>query len=321
MTIPLMKHAFFHDIETRETLADFIVNSDQLSMGPMCRAFERDFAVWQGRANAVLFNSGASANLALLQALKNLGRLKEGARVGFSALTWSTNVMPILQMGFVPVPLDVERSMLNLRVPDAMSPLWDDLDAIFVTNALGLAPHLPLLKYRCELHGVLLLEDNCEALGTELHGSKTGNFGQASTFSFYVAHHMSTIEGGMVSTDDPTLAEMLKMVRANGWDRNLSSSVQDNLRALHGITSEFDAKYTFYDLAFNMRPTEIAGFLGLQQLRHLDENILRRQRTFRWLHAATLMNPDLIPLEISHLSRISAFAFPVLCKTPELRVR
>jgi CDP-6-deoxy-D-xylo-4-hexulose-3-dehydrase len=130
---------------------------------------------------------------------------------------------------------------------------------------------------------------------------------------------MSTIEGGMVCTDDASVAQMLTMVRANGWDRNLWHVEQWAMRRLHNIQSEFDAKYTFYDLAYNLRPTEITGFLGLQQLKYLDENIAARQRIFKWLHTTTLTNPDLVPLEIGHLSRISAFAFPVICKTPELR--
>lgn len=310
MTIPLMKHAFFHDAETRRALADFVATADKLSMGDQCAEFERQFAAWQGRQYAVLFNSGASANLALLQALKNLQALGDGNRIGFSALTWSTNVMPIIQLGMVPVPIDVKPETLN--VIQDVPPM---LDMLFITNALGMAP--------CSLYDVApsryIIEDNCEALGTELNGIKTGNFGIASTFSFYVAHHMSTIEGGVVCTDNRILYDRLIMVRANGWDRNLPSDLQAMLRSAHHITSEFDAKYTFYDLAYNLRPTEITGFLGLRQLKYLNENITARQRIFKWLHATTLTNPDLIPLDVSHLSRISAFAFPVLCKTPELR--
>lgn len=309
--IPLMKHAFFHDAETRAALAEFVAHSDKLSMGEQCAEFERQFAAWQGRKYAVLFNSGSSANLALLQALKNIGRLKDGDRVGFSALTWSTNVMPIIQLGMVPVPIDIDPKTLNID--------WTfdtaRMDWIFCTNALGLSAKSAFVV----LPTLYLLEDNCEALGTELDGVKTGNFGLASTFSFYVAHHMSTIEGGMVCTDSVVLWDALLIARANGWDRNLSDAARTILRSTNGISSDFDAKYTFYDLAFNMRPTEITGFLGLQQLKYLDENIGHRQRIFKWLHATTLTNPDLVPLEISHLSRISAFAFPVICKTPELR--
>ncbi len=171
----------------------------------------------------------------------------------------------------------------------------------------------------CEDRGIILIEDNCESLGTELPAGKAGNFGIAASFSFFVAHHMSTIEGGMVCTDDEELAEMLRIVRANGWDRNLTAKQQSKWRKKYNIKSEFDAKYTFYDLGFNLRPTEITGFLGLYQLKFIEENITIREKNYLRLEAVVRANPDLVLLERSHLKRISSFAFPVLCKTPELR--
>ena len=130
---------------------------------------------------------------------------------------------------------------------------------------------------------------------------------------------MSTIEGGMVCTDDNELAEMLQIVRANGWDRNLKAEQQLKWRKKFNIKSEFDAKYTFYDLGFNFRPTEISGFIGLYQLKFLEENIQIREKNYFQLEAIVRDNPDLIILDHSHLKFISSFAFPVLCKTPELR--
>ena len=112
--IPLMKNTFFREYETRKALSDFILQAGKLSMGERCVEFEKTFAKRQGRSQAVLFNSGGSANLALMQGLRNLGTLAQGEKVGFSALTWSTNVMPILQMGFAPVPVDCEPSALNV---------------------------------------------------------------------------------------------------------------------------------------------------------------------------------------------------------------
>ena len=223
--IPLMKNAFLHEYETKLALSEFIARAPQLSMSAQCFEFEKAFAKYQGRQHAVLFNSGGSANLALLQALANLGRLARGDKVGFSALTWSTNIMPIIQMGMVPVPIDCDPATLNVMarlVEERLDTV--DLQAVFVTNALGFAGDLDKIHRLCSERGVMLLEDNCEALGTELPVGKAGNFGLASTFSFFVAHHMSTIEGGMTCTDDGALAEMLRIVRANGWDRNLNAS-------------------------------------------------------------------------------------------------
>lgn len=318
--IPLMLNAFSHEKETREALAKFILKADRLSMGVECSKFETSFAAFQGSKEAVLFNSGGSANLAILQALKNLGRLRDGDRVGFSALTWSTNTMPIIQMGMVPVPIDCSPETLNVMSSNVKESIAkQDLKAIFLTNVLGFAGDLDTISLICKELDIIAIEDNCEALGSELAGQKTGTFGLCASFSFFVAHHMSTIEGGMVCTDDAELATMLRITRANGWDRNLNAAQQKQIRKQHNITSEFDAKYTFYYLGFNLRPTEITGFLGQIQLSYLSENISKRNQL--WLHFNSLIsaNVDLVQLDSSHMSYVSAFALPVIAKTPDLR--
>lgn len=318
--IPLMKTAFFHEHETKEALAEFIRIAPRLSMSEQCFRFEEEFAAFHGLRHGVLFNSGGSANLAMLQSLKNLGRLLKEAKIGFSALTWSTNVMPIIQMGCVPVPIDCEPATLNV-----MSTTLEDrlettpIDCLFITHALGFCGDLPKIKKICAKKNIVLIEDNCEALGTEIAGKKTGTFGDMASFSFFVAHHMSTIEGGMVCTDDDELAQMLRIVRANGWDRNLTATQQHAWRKQFNVHSEFDAKYTFYDLGFNLRPTEITGFLGRRQLKYLKENIRRREENYAFLEKKVKKNEDLIGMETSHISLLSNFAFPILCKDPDLK--
>lgn len=270
----------------------------------------------------MLFNSGGSANLALLQALKNLGRLSHEDLVGFSALTWSTNVMPILQLNMQPVPVDCDPQTLNCMSENLLERLrTTDLKCFFLTNVLGFCGDLDNLRSICEQRNIILIEDNCESLGTELPSGRTGNFGVASTFSFYVAHHMSTIEGGMVCTDDEELAEMLRIVRANGWDRNLNASQQMKWRLKNRVLGEFQAKYTFYDLGYNLRPTEIVGFLGNQQLKFLDATIRARADIHTRLDAITRENSELMPLDHSHISLLSSFAFPVVCRTEAVRDR
>lgn len=136
--IPLMKNAFLDEQETKKALSEFILNAPRLSMDKQCFSFEAEFARYQGRNYAVLFNSGGSANLAILQTAKNLGILKDGSNVGFSALTWSTNVMPIIQLGMHPIPVDCEPETLNVMSKSLLQRLNDvRLDALFITNALG----------------------------------------------------------------------------------------------------------------------------------------------------------------------------------------
>jgi CDP-6-deoxy-D-xylo-4-hexulose-3-dehydrase len=320
MKIPLMRNAFLKQEETKKALADFILTADRLSMGVECNKFENKFALYQQCKHAVLFNSGGSANLAMLQALKNLGKLNDGDSIAFSALTWSTNTMPIIQLGMTPVALDCQSDTLNTMSYHLLERLkTTKIKAFFATNILGFAGDMDEIRKICLENNIVLIEDNCESLGTVLPSGRTGNFGLAASFSFYVAHHMSTIEGGMVCTDDDDFAEMLQIVRANGWDRNLSESQQHKWRATHGIASEFQAKYTFYDLGYNFRPTEITGFLGQFQMQFLEENIKKREENYLRIEKMVHLNDDFLDLKHSHIQVLSTFAFPFVCKTPELR--
>ncbi|MBC7388461.1 MAG: DegT/DnrJ/EryC1/StrS aminotransferase family protein [Opitutaceae bacterium] len=315
-----MKNAFLNEFETKKALSEFIMQADKLSMDVKCAEFETAFALKQGRKEAVLFNSGGSANLCMLQALKNLGKLNDGDNIGFSALTWSTNTMPIIQMNMNPIAIDCEPDTLNVMSWNLLERLnTTSLKALFLTNVLGFTGDLEEIKRICDERKIILIEDNCESLGTVLPAGKAGNFSIGSSFSFFVAHHMSTIEGGMVCTDDEEFAEMLRISRANGWDRNLSAKQQVKWRKKFDINSEFDAKYTFYDLGFNFRPTEITGFLGLYQLQFLDSNINTRESNYLKLEAIIKENDDLLNLKHDHISVLSTFAFPVVCKTSELR--
>ena len=315
-TIPLIKDTFFNENETKRELANFILSSHQLSMGEICAEFENDFANYQGRNNAILFNSGSSANLALLQALKNLGLFMEGDKIGFSALTWSTNVMPIIQLGFIPIAIDCDVRTLNVMSYTLEERLKEnEIKALFITNVLGFAGDLEVIKKICDEKNIILLEDNCESLGTILTSGRTGNFGFASTFSFYVAHHISTIEGGMVCTDDENLADMLRIVRAHGWDRNLKEAKQTELRKKYKIENDFFSKYSFYDLGYNLRPTEITGFIGNYQLKFLEYIIKQRAKNFEILKQVVANNDDLLSVNTSHIQTISNFAFPVICKS------
>ena len=315
-----MKNAFLDEYETKRALAEFIIQARRLSMDTKCFEFERAFARYQESLDAVLFNSRGSANLAIHQSLKNLGRLKDGDKIGFSALTWSTNTMPIIQMSMIPVPVDCSAKTLNVMSETLLSRLEEtDLQAMFITNALGFAGDMANIRKVCDDRGIILIEDNCEALGTILPEGRTGNFGVASSFSFFVAHHMSTIEGGMVCSSDDELTEMLRIVRANGWDRNLRSNQQHKWRAKFGVRSEFAAKYTFYDLGYNLRPTEITGFLGLVQLKALHENLKKRESNHLQIEAVIKENRDLLPIDHSHINFLSSFATPILCRTAELR--
>lgn len=254
--IPLIKSTFYKEIDTKRRLCRFIKKADKLSIGKECRRFEEKFATYQGRKYCVFVNSGSSANLALIQALLNMGMLKKGDLVGFSALTWSTNVMPLIQLGLVPIPIDVELDTLNVSSKLLLTAIKQhSIKLLFLTDLLGFCDDIDEIATICKTKGILLLEDACESLGSVYKSKKLGNWGIASTFSFYVGHHMSTIEGGAVVTDSEELYTGLQLVRAHGWDRNLTEQKQLMIRTAHGVNETFYSRYTFYDLGYNFRVT------------------------------------------------------------------
>jgi CDP-4-dehydro-6-deoxyglucose reductase, E1 len=314
--IKLIKSSFHHEAETKKALAEFILNEDILSMNKQCRNFELAFAAKQGRKYAAYVANGSVANLLLIQSLMNLGTLKRGDKIGFSALTWPTNVMPLIQLGLIPVAIDCSLETLNVS-PENFKEYIGGLRGLFLTNVLGFCDDLPELKRLCDEANVLLLEDNCESLGSVVGGQLLGNFGLASTFSFFVGHHMSTIEGGMVCTDDSELYDQLLMARAHGWDRNLSADKQSELRSAAGV-SAFYAKYTFYEIASNFRPTEINGFIGNIQINYWDEIVSKRVNNFHRFRAAMNSNEDFYQYNLAHMDTISNFSMPIICKTAEL---
>lgn len=318
--IKLVPGLFHNEQQTKQALCEFIMSTDQLSIGPQCLNFEHSFAAWQGRRYCVLFSSGSSANLALVQALLNMQLIQRGQQAAFSALTWATNVMPLIQLGLEPAPVDVELSTLNISSRTFQSVLdrQPDIKMLFLTNLLGFCSDPDQLQHLCSQRNILLIEDNCESLGTVYQGRKLGNWSLASTFSFFVGHHMSTIEGGAVCTDDLSLDRMLRLVRAHGWDRNLSDESKADIRQEFHVDDTFFANFTFYTLGYNLRPTEITGFLGTSQLRYLPQNIQLRHRQWQRFNAHISRNPDLYHLSTDHINLVSNFAVPIICRSKAL---
>ena len=231
--IKLIKSTFYKEKETKKELCSFITNATQLSFGQECQKFEERFATHQKRKYCIFFNSGSSANFALIQALFNLKILKQSDKAAFSAVTWSTNPMPLIQLGLNIIPVDVELETLNVSSRTLVDVIdRNPLKVFFLTNLLGFCDDIDKIANICKERKIVLIEDNCEALGSVYKNKKLGNFGLASTFSFYVGHHMSTVEGGAVCTDNESLAIMLKLVRAHGWDRDLSDIKKDKLKSL-----------------------------------------------------------------------------------------
>ena len=239
--------------------------SGQLTMGAKVRQFEENFARYCGAPYAVMVNSGSSANLLALSVLTNPLRgvhLRAGDKVAVPAVCWSTSLWPVLQTGLVPVLVDVDPQTLNLSIPSLRAALRQhDLKAVLMVHVLGNSTELKALLEIASEHGLLLMEDTCESLGSRYQGKMLGTLGSFGTFSFYFSHHMTTIEGGMVLAESAEDYDLLKCLRAHGWSRE-----QSNRATLESENRHIDPRFLFVNVGYNLRPMEIQAAFGLEQL-------------------------------------------------------
>jgi CDP-4-dehydro-6-deoxyglucose reductase, E1 len=317
--IKLQKSTFFNEKDTKDKLCKFILQADILSMGDECKKFEAAFSKKQNRAFSTFVNSGSSANLILIQSLLSLGRIKKGDFVAVSALTWPTNIMPLIQLGLIPYLVDCEIDTLNISSKSLLVALEAEpkIKLLFLTNVLGFSDDIFTIQDICSSKNIILIEDNCESLGSVANGQLLGNFSLAATFSFFVGHHLSTIEGGMCCTDDEELSDQLIMCRSHGWDRSLKNEAQSRLRNKNEVT-DFYSKYTFYDLGYNLRPNEINGFIGNIQLAFWDKIVEARYNNFKLLNQVMANNKELLEIRHDHMDIVSAFATPVIAKNSSI---
>ena len=296
--------------EDLESLADWLRSAPRLTKGPLCEDFEQRFARWQGCPKAHFVNSGSSANLLAISALQVAGQLQPGDRVIAPAISWTTTVAPISQLNCVPVLCDAEADTLGMD-PDRLEHLarTTGAKAVIVCHVLGIPNRMDEIVAICERHGIVLIEDCCEALGSEYRGVRVGNFGSLSTFSFYFGHHMSTIEGGMICARSKEHSNVIRSIRSHGWNRDLDADVVVDLRRRYGV-DPFTDKYTFYHPGFNFRGTDLHAFLGLRQLERLGDVLELRRRiwhAYQRCMAGAAWQPAPPPN-----SRVAGFAWPLL---------
>jgi CDP-6-deoxy-D-xylo-4-hexulose-3-dehydrase len=304
--------------------AKAVLDSGSLTMGKLCEQFERAFAGYLGVDHAVMVNSGSSANLLALFALANpllapkgKRRLQPGDEVIVPALSWSTSIWPVLQVGAVPVFVDCDPETLQLDPPAITAAVTPKTAAIVVVHVLGGACNVAEIGALAMEKGLWLIEDTCESLGVEWDGRKVGSFGDVGTFSFYFSHHITTIEGGMVTTNDAKLADLLRSMRSHGWARSMSNAA--DIAKQH---PDIDPRFLFVTSGFNLRPTEINAAIGLEQLKRLDGfNARRREIAARFDcgFARLVQGGDLQLIRSDPRCRPAPFGYPVLCRSPEAR--
>ncbi len=295
-----------------------------LTTGRFAQRFEEEFSAWLGRRFCLLCNSGSSANLLALAALTSplLGdrALKPGDEVITVAAGFPTTINPILQMGMIPVYIDILPHTLNIDPNLIEAALGPKTRAIFLAHTLGQPFQVDQLVALAQRHNLWLIEDNCDASGSLWHGKKTGTFGQVSTFSFYPAHHMTMGEGGAVTTDDPVVKRAVESFRDWGRDCWCPPGCDDTCGRrfdweVGDLPAGYDHKYIYRHIGYNLKSTDFAAAIGCAQLSKLDGFIEQRKRNFRKLRAGLEPCADWLLLpEAMPGAEPAWFGFPLLVK-------
>jgi CDP-6-deoxy-D-xylo-4-hexulose-3-dehydrase len=290
-------------------LIEWLHTNPKLTKGDLTLEFEKKWSEWIGKKYSVFVNSGSSANLAAIYALLLSNRLRN-KKIVVPAISWITTISPAIQFGMEPIMCDADPNNLGLDINHLKTIIKEhDPAAIILVHVLGFPNHMKEIKELCETNNILLIEDTCESLGSLYQNKKLGTLSDMSTFSFYFGHHISTIEGGMVCTDDEELADILIAIRSHGWDRDLSPEKQKSLRSQYNIEN-FNALYTFYYPGLNIRSTDLQAFIGLGQLEKLDHIVDIRNKIYK-LYQDNIKNEEW-KINPDSNSFISNFAYPII---------
>ena len=302
------------DNQDIDNLIEWLKEYPRLTKGPKTLEFESKWSKWLGTKYSVFVNSGSSANLLMLYALKILNKMKNN-KVCVPALCWATDLSPVLQFDMTPLLIDCNLDNLSIDLNHLEEVFKTESPSVLIlVSVLGLSPDMDLITNLCKKYDVILIEDNCESQGTKFKGVKLGNFGLMSSFSTYFGHTMSTIEGGVITTNDEEIYYTLLQLRSHGWDRDLPEFKQKELRKEWEV-SDFSALYTFYIPGFNLRSTDLQAQLGIQQLDKVDIMINNRFQNFLY-YKSKLENKTWFPKTFSD-EFTSNFAIPFITKTAE----
>ena len=287
-----------------EALANWLKEGQQLTKGPLTRQFEAEFAACIGTKHSVLVNSGSSANLLMAYSLGEAGYLKN-KKVIVPAVSWITTLSPFIQLGFECFLCDSDPHDLGVDLNHLESILKKERPALLIlVHILGHPNQMTEIHRLCSQYDCRVIEDACEALGSEYQGRKAGALSLAGSFSFYYGHHISTIEGGAITTSDDKLYSTMLSIRSHGWSRDVPEADRLAWRQAYDI-DEFREFYSFYYAGYNLRATDLNAYLGRGQLRRLAEITEIRARNFALYRQAL---PEFW-CQTSQHSLVSSFAY------------
>jgi len=299
--------------EDIDVLIKFLEGRPRLTQASNVYAFEREWSDWLGVNYSVYVNSGASANLLSIATLKHLCGHGE---IIVPTLTWASDITSVIQNGFTPVFVDVNPKNLCMDDEQVIAKLSNKTKAVFITYVQGFNGLTDRLLSTLKERDVPLIEDVCESHGATFNGRKLGSFGLISNFSFYFAHHMSTVEGGMVCTNDENIYEMIRMLRSHGMVREaMSDEIKQNYIQQN---PDLNPDFIFAYPAYNVRGTEIGAVIGRNQLKRLDENNRKRRRNFELF--LKNLNPKKYRTDFD-LEGSCNYAFNLVLKKPDPKFR
>jgi len=305
--VPLQKPPVTAD-EVKESVESLL--STWLVMGKKVKAFEDIFAGYIGVKHGTMLNSGSSANLVALSVLTNprfSGRLSRGDEVITPAVTWATTVFPIHNVGLTPVLVDVDSDTFNVNVDAMEKAITDKTKALMPVHLLGNPSDMKRIMEIAEDNDLYVIEDSCEAHGAEIGGKKVGSMGDMGTFSFFMSHHITTIEGGMIMTDNEEMDELAKSIRVFGWIRDMKN--KSEIAEKH---KDIDPRFLFYNFGYNLRPTEIQGAFGIHQVKKIEGYIKIREENALYWNKTLSEFEDLVTTQKERAgTRHSWFSYPI----------
>ena len=308
---PLIEDAI--TLKDRLKMALFILKSSRLTNGPKVREFEKVWSEWLGVKHSLYVSSGSTANTLLVSSVKELYGLNDGDKVLVPACTWMTNIAPVIQAGLQPIFCDINLKNFSFDVDEMkyVAEQHPDIKAVFITHLIGLSSNVEAVR---EIFpNALILEDICESHGVRgPDGKKRGVDSVGSTFSFYFGHHMTTIEGGVVCTNNTKLYEIMRMKRSHGMAREASPKV---FQQYAKENPDIDPTFLFVTEGYNLRNHEVCAVLGLSQIKRLDKNIEIRKNNYKhWLNKVSQKEDTYYLPEYQEGN--SSFCFPIISKDP-----
>lgn len=290
--------------------SNYLKKSKKLTQGNKVHEFENKFSSWNQTKYSIFVNSGSSANLLMVYSAKDLFKWNYQDEIIVPSLTWPTTVTPVMQAGLKPVFVDCNLSDFSFDYKQLKEKINNKTKAIFVTHILGYPANIQIIKSLIKGKDIILLEDCCESLGSRFKNIKVGNFGLAGSFSFYWGHHMTTIEGGMIVTNNERFYNMCILKRSHGFARELPKKYHSKLKKKY---KKIDFNFLFLSDGFNLRSTNFNAFIGIHELKKLNKIINIRNENYKlFINLITSFNKSLL-VKFDDLNNfISSFAFPFL---------